>query len=98
MGINIVSENVCSGCWAEFRHIYYSLGEDRTELKGTTFVLGQVKKMPSVDKCVVIGKCAKAVANQGEFVQGCPPHHKEIEKAARSVSGMPVAEHDPFDV
>ena len=98
MGINIVSENVCSGCWAEFRHIYYSLGEDRTELKGTTFVLGQVKKMPSVDKCVVIGKCAKAVANQGEFVQGCPPHHKEIERAAREVSGLPVAEHDPFGV
>ena len=98
MGINVVSENVCSGCWAEFRHIYYSLGKDRTKLKGTTFVLGQVRKIPRVDKCVIIGRCAKAVAHQGVFVEGCPPHHKEIERAAREVSGLPVAEHDPFGV
>ena len=92
MGINIVSQNVCSGCWAEFRHIYYSLGKSRNQLKGTTFVLGQVEDMPSTDKCVIIGKCAKAVADRGIFVKGCPPNHEEIEKAARKVSGLPPAE------
>ena len=98
MGINVVSENACSGCWAEFRHIYYSIGDDKTALAGTTFVLGEVKKMPRVDECVIIGTCAKAVADQGAFVPGCPPHHREIEKAARRVSSLPPAEHDPFDV
>ena len=98
MGINIVSKDVCSGCWAEFRHIYYSLGEERTALTGTTFVLGQVEETACKDKCVVIGKCAKSVANQGIFVKGCPPDHKEIEKAARKVVGLPVAGNDPFEV
>ena len=98
MGMNVISKNACSGCWAEFRHIYYSLGQDRAKLKGTTFVLGQAREMPCLDKCIIMGNCAKAVADQGVFVPGCPPHHKEIEKAARKVSGLPDAEHDSYDV
>jgi len=37
---------------------------------------------------VVIGNCAKAVAGCGRFVPGCPPHHIEIDAAARDVSGI----------
>ena len=42
MGIEVVGRNVCSGCWAEFRHIYYSLGEQKDKLKGCNVMLGQV--------------------------------------------------------
>ena len=30
----------------EFRHIYYSLGEERAKLAGLTFVLGKVSELP----------------------------------------------------
>jgi uncharacterized protein (DUF362 family) len=98
MGINVIAENACSGCWAEFRHIYYSLDKDRPKLAGTTFVLGQIKEIPNVDKCIILGKCAKAVALKGRFVPGCPPDHKDIEKAAREVAGLPPAKPSQYDV
>jgi len=88
MGVEVISRNVCSGCWAEFRHIYYSLGAERTKLAGLTFALGRLEELPERDKVVVIGNCAKAVAGHGRFVPGCPPHHFEIEAAAREASGL----------
>ena len=88
MGIQVVNNKACSGCWAEFRHIYYSLGADRTKLKGVTFALGHLEDLPPCEHAIIIGNCAKAVAAQGEFVPGCPPHHAEIEIAARRVSGI----------
>lgn len=88
MGVEVISQNVCSGCWAEFRHIYYSLGAERAKLAGLTFALGRLDELPERDKVVVIGNCAKAVAECGHFVPGCPPHHFEIEAAAREVSGL----------
>jgi len=88
MGVEVISQNVCSGCWAEFRHIYYSLGPDRAKLAGVTFALGRLEELPERDKVVVIGNCAKAVAGCGRHVPGCPPHHFEIDAAAREVSGL----------
>lgn len=88
MGIRVISENACSGCWAEFRHIYYSLGEERSQLAGTTFVLGHVTELPSLEKVVILGHCARAVAAAGLYVPGCPPHHTTIEQAAREVDGF----------
>ena len=83
MGIEVVNRCACSGCWAEFRHIYYSLGEKRTMLKGLTFVLGKVEELPCLDRPVILGECAKAVADHGIYVGGCPPDHGAIERAAR---------------
>ena len=88
MGVDVISRNVCSGCWAEFRHIYYSLGADRAKLAGLTFALGRLEELPEREKVVVVGNCAKAVAGCGCFVPGCPPHHFEIDAAAREVSGL----------
>ena len=81
MGIEVVAHNACSGCWAEFRHLYYSLGDQRGKLAGLRFVLGQVDKVPAGTKTIIIGRCAKVVADSGRFVNGCPPHHCEIEAA-----------------
>jgi uncharacterized protein (DUF362 family) len=88
MGIEVISKDACSGCWAEFRHIYYSLGDDRSKLKGTTFVLGRTKTLPLLEKAVILGKCAKAVSGCGLYVAGCPPHHDRIEHAARKIAGI----------
>lgn len=88
MGVEVVSNNVCSGCWAEFRHIYYSMGDDRNKLNGITFVLGRITELMQRDKAIIIGNCAKAVAECGSFVPGCPPHHFEIDAATRKVSGI----------
>ena len=88
MGVEVISQNVCSGCWAEFRHIYYSLGADRARLAGVTFALGRLEELPEREKAVIIGNCAKAVADRGHFVPGCPPHHFQIDAAARKVSGL----------
>jgi len=88
MGIQVISNNVCSGCWAEFRHIYYSLGQDRTKLAGLTFALGRVTELHPCEKAIIVGNCAKEVAMGGCFVPGCPPHHFAIEAAARQVSGI----------
>ena len=88
MGIDVISQNACSGCWAEFRHIYYSLGEERTKLKGLTFVLGKVGETPCPDGAIILGECARTVADRGTFLPGCPPHHDEIERAARERAGM----------
>ena len=51
-----------------------------------TFVLGRVKELPQRDRAVIIGNCARGVANCGHFVPGCPPNHVEIDAAARKVS------------
>ena len=83
MGIEVVSHNACSGCWAEFRHIYYSLGEERTRLKGLAFVLGKVEKLACMDRPIILGECARAVADRGIHLAGCPPHHDDIERAVR---------------
>jgi uncharacterized protein (DUF362 family) len=83
MGIEVVARNVCSGCWAEFRHIYYELKEQREKLKGYVFVLGSVKNPPRGDKVVVLGNCAKEAAPCGEYCAGCPPHHDEIAAVLR---------------
>jgi len=88
MGIQVISRNACSGCWAEFRHIHYSLQDDRVKLKGTTFVLGRVEDLPPVENAIIIGRCAEAVAGRGVYVRGCPPHHSAIEAAARERIGM----------
>ncbi len=88
MGVEVISNNVCSGCWAEFRHIYYSMGEDRNKLNGVTFVLGKITEIMQRDKAVIIGNCAKSAASGGCFVPGCPPHHTEIDAATRKVSGI----------
>ncbi|HOF89996.1 MAG TPA: hypothetical protein PLZ36_18115, partial [Armatimonadota bacterium] len=68
--------------------IYYSLRGDRARLAGTAFALGRLEELPAREKLVVIGNCAKAVAGCGRFVPGCPPHHIEIDAAARDVSGI----------
>ena len=83
MGIEVVSHGACSGCWTEFRHIYYSLGEERAKLKGLTFVLGRVEKLPWSDRPIILGECARAVADRGIYLPGCPPDHDDIERAAR---------------
>jgi uncharacterized protein (DUF362 family) len=88
MGIQVISHNACSGCWAEFRHIYYAMQNDRTKLRGTTFILGRVEDIPRVEKVIVIGQCARAVCDRGVYVPGCPPHHTAIEKAARQQAGI----------
>ena len=85
MGINVLSKNVCSGCWTEFRHIYYGLGEERSKLQGYTFVLGAVDGVPPGDKTVVLGKCAKEAAACGSYCPGCPPHHDHIEAVVREL-------------
>jgi len=60
MGIRVVSKNVCSGCWAEFRDIYYTLGEERTKLRGYTFVLGEVHTAPAARRITTrsLRRCA----------------------------------------
>ncbi len=88
MGVEVISRNVCSGCWAEFRHIYYSLKEDRGKIEGVTFLMGRVTELIDRDKMVVIGNCARAASGSGCFVPGCPPHHFEIDAAARKVAGI----------
>lgn len=87
MGISVVSRNVCSGCWTEFRHIYYELKEDRKKLAGYTFVLGQVDDAPKGDKTVVLGKCASRAASCGAYCPGCPPHHTAIAETVRKLIG-----------
>lgn len=88
MGIEVIGHNACSGCWAEFRHIYYSLGKQKDMLKGLTFVLGKVEELPALDRPIILGRCAQAVADRGVFLPGCPPHHDDIEKAARERAGI----------
>ncbi len=83
MGISVVSRNVCSGCWTEFRHVYYELKEERKKLAGYTFVLGQVEEAPKGGKTVVIGTCASRVASCGAYCSGCPPHHTAIAETVR---------------
>ncbi len=99
MGIEVIGRNVCSGCWAEFRHIYYSLGNQKDKLKGLTFALGQVAAddVPRQDKVIVLGKCAKAAAACGLYVPGCPPHHADIEKAACQAAGADAGKIDTYD-
>lgn len=98
MGIKVVSCNACSGCWAEFRHLYYSLGNQRTKLQGMTFVLGQVKELPKAagEKVIVLGKCAKAVSDRGRYVPGCPPHHSAIEQAACEAAEIDASKIDRY--
>ena len=96
MGIRVISRNVCSGCWAEFRHIYYSLRDQRAKLAGITFVLGQVEDLPpdiEPGKLVILGRCAKRLKARGAYVPGCPPHHSDIEKAL-----CPLADIDPAKI
>lgn len=88
MGINVINCKACSGCWAEFRHIYYSLGADRAKLAGLTFALGRLEELEPREKTIIIGNCARAMQEFGRFVPGCPPHHSAIEIAAREVSGL----------
>ena len=96
MGIEVVAHNACSGCWAEFRHIYYSLGEQRGRLSGLRFVLGEVRDLGPGPKTIVVGCCAKAVAGSGRFVQGCPPHHSQIEAAACAEADIDPARIDTY--
>lgn len=96
MGIEVVAHNACSGCWAEFRHIYYSLGEQRGKLAGMRFVLGQVRDLPPGPKTVIVGRCAKAVAGCGRFIKGCPPHHSQIEAAACAEADIDPARVDTY--
>jgi len=86
MGIDVISKDACSGCWAEFRHIYYSLGEKKSKLKGISFILGRVGEQPLMKRAIVLGKCAKGASGCGVYVPGCPPHHDAIEKAARELA------------
>ncbi len=88
MGIQVISSNACSGCSAEFRHIYYSLGEERAKLAGLTFVLGKVSELPPGEHTLIIGQCAHAVAHCGAYLPGCPPHHTRIEALARRLAGL----------
>ena len=85
MGIRVVARNACSGCWTEFRHIYYELKEDRAKLKGYTFVLGRVDEVPKGDKVVVLGDCAAAGGTGGAYCPGCPPHHTVITETVRKL-------------
>ena len=88
MGIEVVSKDVCSGCWTEFRDIYYTLKDNRARLQGFTFVLGKVENPPKGDKVVVLGNCAKAVAACGAYCPGCPPHHLDIADTLLKLIGQ----------
>lgn len=85
LGIRILAENVCSGCWTEFRDLYYSLKDERERLRGFTFVLGRVKNPPKSEKVVVLGNCARKAAACGAYCAGCPPHHLDIVDAVRRI-------------
>jgi uncharacterized protein (DUF362 family) len=96
MGIEVVAHNACSGCWAEFRHIYYSLGDQRGKVAGLRFVLGQVRDLSPGPKTIVVGSCAKAVAGCGRFVEGCPPQHSQIEAAVCAEADIDPAKIDTY--
>lgn len=79
--VNIVQgESACSGCTNELVSaiMYMKEAGYGEELKGLGTIVGNPINPETFDKTAVFGKCAKGLAELGEYAGGCPPKEKDM--------------------
>ena len=82
--VNIVQgESACSGCTNELVSaiMYMKEAGYHEELKGLGAIIGNPSNPKTFSKTAVFGKCAKSLAELGEYAGGCPPKEEDMIRA-----------------
>ena len=78
----LMDEKTCSGCRnsvTEVLMVVNAYGQlDRAA--GWTIIAGKLDKLPDIkrDKLLLVGACTTKFKKEGVFVEGCPPHNRDI--------------------
>lgn len=90
-GVTIIEgEAACTGCTGELLGALSAIREAAYShaLEALTVIIGNPSKTRTTTKTVVLGKCARQLANLGFYVKGCPPHADDMIKAICKVCGI----------
>ena len=78
----LMDEKTCSGCRNSVTEVLMVVNaESQLErAAGWTVIAGKLDKLPDVnkEKLLLIGACTTKFKNEGVFVEGCPPHNRDI--------------------
>ena len=73
-------------------------------LAGWTVIAGKIDKLVDVDRerLLLIGACTAKFKEDGIFVQGCPPHNRDVCRGLRAtgidvVTGMDIDSIDAME-
>jgi uncharacterized protein (DUF362 family) len=85
-GVNIIEgKSACSGCNGELMGALTAINSygDHRALDGLTVILGNARRneVAATEKTVILGKCARNLADLGLFARGCPPMYDDIIRA-----------------
>ena len=90
-GVTIIEgEAACTGCTGELIGALTAIREAACDqaLEALTVVLGNPAEISTTTKTIVLGKCARKLANLGLYVKGCPPRDDDMIKAIGEICGI----------
>lgn len=86
----IEGEAACTGCTGELVGALSAIRDASYAyaLEDLTVILGNPSETSTTTRTVVLGKCARQLANLGYYVKGCPPRDDDMIRAISEVCNI----------
>jgi hypothetical protein len=91
-GLTVISDGACSACRGTIHSVLYDLEQMKLmgEIRDLFIVVGSNAEVPSglPNTPIVMGTCLQKYADQGCYVEGCPPNNDKMLAAIRQVCNL----------